>query len=188
MQAEGVGAIALDLVVRLESAQIPCAIGDALALATWGAPRATTDVDLNAFVGPDDYERVLAVLEAGGCQLDRAKCLAQAKGGEVMVAHRDGYRVDVFVPSIPFDWISRDRVRRVGHDSGTVPFLSPEALAVYKLLFFRPKDLVDLANLVSAMRGTLDHAWVRAQMVDMLGEDSDRVVEWDKIVRTHGPR
>ena len=139
-------------------------------------------------MGPDRYDELLSVLESAGCQLDRARCLEQARSGEVVVAHKDGYRIDVFVPSIPFDAVSRDRVKRVARGTSTVPVLSAEAIAVYKLLFFRSKDLVDLQSLVSAMRGTLDHAWVRAQLVEMLGEDSDRVEEWDKIVGMHGAK
>ena len=186
--AEHVGGIALDLVARLETAGVPCAIGGAHALGVWGVPRGTKDVDLNAFVTEDRYEAVLDVLEQAGCHVDRAKCLERARAGSVVVVTKDTYHVDVFFPSIPFDWVSRDRVRSVHHEGRPVPVLAPEAIAIYKLLFFRPKDLVDLANLVSATRGSLDTAWVRAQLVDMLGPDSDRVEEWDKIVRLHGPR
>lgn len=69
-----------------------------------------------------------------------------------------------------------------------VPFVSAETLCVFKILFFRPKDLLDLAGLVSVQGAALDHAWVRAKLTGMLGEDDERVAAWDRIVATHGPR
>jgi hypothetical protein len=55
------------------------------------------------------------------------------------------YRVDLFAPSIPFSREAERTRRRVELDGQAAYVLSPEALAVFKLLFFRAKDIVDLA-------------------------------------------
>lgn len=65
-------------------------------------------------------------------------------------------------------------------------FLSPELLCCFKLLFFRPKDLLDLERLV-ATAPALDKGRVRALMVDTMGEDDERVRSWDDIVRRFAP-
>jgi hypothetical protein len=65
-------------------------------------------------------------------------------------------------------------------------FLSAEALAVFKLLFFRGKDMVDLERLV-AVRPELDRAYVRERIVEMMGEDDARTQRWDEIVRRFAP-
>jgi hypothetical protein len=62
-------------------------------------------------------------------------------------------------------------------------FLSAEAIAVFKLLFFRARDLADLERLV-ALRSELDVTYVRLQIVSMMGESDERVAKWDEIVRT----
>ncbi len=65
--------------------------------------------------------------------------------------------------SIPFsDEAGQTRVRLVDPDGESVWFLSAEALAVFKLLFFRPKDLADLERLVAVQGRALDRAYVRA--------------------------
>jgi hypothetical protein len=95
-------------------------------------------------------------------------------------------RVDVFVPSIPFyDEAARTRVRSGSHGQEAW-FLSAEATAVFKLLFFRGKDIVDLERLVAVQGTRLDHGYVRRWMVDMVGEDDERVSKWDELVRTFG--
>lgn len=62
--------------------------------------------------------------------------------------------------------------------------LAAEDLAVLKLMFFRPKDLADLHALVRGFGEQLDDAAVRAQVAALMGEDDERVDEWDRIVAT----
>jgi hypothetical protein len=54
---------------------------------------------------------------------------------------------------------------------------------VFKLLFARSKDFADLERLVSVQGERLDHAYIRRWIVEMMGEDDDRVTRWDHIVR-----
>ena len=100
----------------------------------------------------------------------------------MFVGRWDDMRVDVFLPSIPF---AREAERTrfcVTDDTGWSGwFLSAEAIAVFKLLFFRGKDMVDLERLV-AVRPELDVAYIRKWMVDMMGENDARIVRWDDIV------
>lgn len=138
-------------------------------------------------MGPERYDDLLSALERAGCHLDRADALRRAREGAVIVAEKGGYRIAVFVPSIPCDAESERRIQRIEEGGRSIPLLSAETLAVYKLLFFRSKDLVDLEALVATWR-SLDAGWVRAQLVSMLGEGSDRVEKWDEIVRLHRPR
>lgn len=53
-------------------------------------------------------------------------------------------------------------------------------LACFKLLFFRPKDLLE--RLVGAAQ-SLDVARVRALIAEAMGDDDERVRAWDDIVR-----
>jgi hypothetical protein len=180
--------VAVEIIEALQRAKISCAIGGAIAFGFWGGARATTGADMNAFVEPDRYEELLSVLERAGCAGDRARALEQARGGDTIVLWKDDGRVDVFVPTIPFYKDAEKNVRVVPLLGRQVPVLGPEATCVFKLLFFRSKDLLDLENLVALQKGQLDHGWVRRWIVEMLGEADERVAKWDEIVRTHGPR
>ena len=72
--------------------------------------------------------------------------------------------------------------RRLKGPSGEAHYLSPEALAVFKMLFFRAKDLVDVEKLVVVQGDGLDRGYVRRWLVDMMGEGDERVAAWDAIV------
>ena len=54
---------------------------------------------------------------------------------------------------------------------------------MFKLLFFRGKDLVDLERLVAVRGESLDVAYVRRWIVEMMGEDDARVVRWDALTQ-----
>lgn len=180
-------AIASRLAAGLDGAGIPYAIGGAIAYGLWGDPRGTHDVDVNLFVDHAGLDRALDVLEGCGVSLDRVAARRADQEGDVIVGWCEGLRVDLFTPSIPFSWEAMKTKVRVDGPLGPANYLSAEATAVFKLLFFRSKDVVDLEKLVAVQGEDLDAAYVRRWMVDMMGEDDVRVVEWDRLVRTHGP-
>lgn len=113
--------MAVAVVEALEAAGVPCAVGGALALGVWGVPRGTTDVDVDAFVAEARYDEMLDALAAAGCSFDRATALRQAREGDTVVVRHGPWRVDVFVPTIPFYEAARQRVRR--ERSGVAPSL-----------------------------------------------------------------
>lgn len=161
---------------------VPYALGGALALGVAGVPRGTKDVDVNVFVEPDAIGDVIDVLAALGITIDGRAAIARATRDGMFVGSWDGMRIDVFVPSIPFSHeAARTRVE-VTVDGWTGTFLSPEAIALFKLLFFRAKDVGDLAQLVAVRRDALDHAYVRRWIVEMMGDDDPRVRTWDDLV------
>lgn len=172
----------------LECEGLSYAIGGALALAIAGVPRGTADVDVNVFVSEDRVGEVIAVLQRLGVDVDAGAAAAQAQRDGMFVGAWDGMRIDVFLPSIPFAReAERTRVRITDDAGWSGWFLSAEAITVFKLLFFRGKDVVDLERLV-AVRDELDRAYVRRWIVDMMGEDDDRVRRWDAIVARLGGR
>jgi hypothetical protein len=184
----GAAEAAQQIADALESAGLPYAIGGALALAIAGVPRGTADVDVNAFVDEHDVPRLIAVLQRLGIELDLDAAVARGKRDGMFVGRWDGMRIDVFLPSIPFAHeAARTRIRVTDADGWSGWFLSAEALAVFKLLFFRGKDMVDLERLVAVAGTRLDHGYVRRWMVDMMGEDDERVLRWDAIVAAFGP-
>lgn len=185
--SRGAADAARQLADALEAAALPYAIGGALALAIAGVPRGAADVDLNVFVGLDRLPTVLAVLRHVGLHADDSEATNQAARDGMFVARWDGMRVDVFLPSIPFAHEAhRTRIRVNDAHGWSGWFLSAEAIAVFKLLFFRGKDRVDLERLL-AVRDDLDRGYVRRWIVDMMGPDDERVVAWDALVARFAP-
>lgn len=172
----------------LETAGIPYAIGGAVAYGYWGVPRATVDVDLNLFVDDAHLGEAIDRLSEGGAIIDKPAALASSRSRGDFRGVVAGMRLDVFTPSVEFSHeAARTRVRTTLLDE-PVWILSAEAIAVFKLLFFRPKDILDLERLVAVQGDGVDVEYVRRWVIEMLGEGDERVARWDRIVEEHGAR
>ncbi len=169
------------LIDRFEVSRLPYAFGGAVAYSSWGEPRATRDIDLNVWVEPDRLTVAFDVLTAAGVTLDRGRAAAEAADRGLFVGWHGEYRIDVFTPSIPFyaeALEGRRRVRLAGRETWV---LSPEVLAVFKMLFFRAKDLRDLERLLAVQGPRFDRSFVRRHLVEMLGADAEQVAAWDRL-------
>jgi len=163
----------------LERRGVDYAIGGALALGIHGALRATRDVDVNVFCEPAQWPTALAALADTGVSVDEPTALRDATNEGWFTGWLDSVRIDVFVPSIDFSWEAAKRRVQRPFAGEVLWFLSAESLCIFKLLFFRTKDLADLEQLVRTT--TLDRAWVRDTIASMMGTDDPRIPAWDHI-------
>lgn len=166
----------------LEVAGIPYAIGGALALGVWAVPRATNDVDINLFVPATILAPALQALRGVGCEFDEDRVLQSAVDRGDLEVRLERMRVDIFVLSIPLSESARDRARQAVLLGRPAWFLAPEDLAAFKFLFFRTKDILDVERLVAFLGQDFDRDYVRRWLVDLVGEDDERVSRWDQLV------
>lgn len=175
--------VVTSLIDHLEASNIPYAFGGAIALSAWSEPRATTDVDLNLWAQDEELPGAVTILQRAGVAIELAAAQRGARERGMFAAPHGSYRVDVFVPSVPFYDEALKRRLRVRLADRETWVLSPESLAVFKMLFFRPKDLVDLARLLEVQRPALDVAFVRGWLVDMVGAEDVRIAKWDELTQ-----
>jgi hypothetical protein len=156
----------------LVEAKVPHAIGGALALAYYAEPRATIDVDINVFVHTDGWPAIRDALEPLGVdvavdekELDR--------DGQVRIWW-DRNPVDLFFSYDPFHDEMRRSARRVPFNGVTIPILGPEHLAVCKAMFDRPKDWLDIEQMLVAT-APLDLEEIKGWLERMVGPDDPRV-------------
>lgn len=145
----------------LDADGIDYAIGGALALGVWGAPRGTKDVDLSVFATLDEYDRVADVFERAGVLFDRAGAQKDLERVGFFRGKLGKVHVDVFMSSHPHFEAMRGRRRQVADAGGHhLCFISAEDLCVMKLVYGRDKDLVDLERLF-AVQPDLDLAYIQ---------------------------
>jgi hypothetical protein len=167
---------------------IPYAIGGALALGVWGAPRATKDVDLSVFVARDQLDRVLDSLERAGVMISRDQAAKDITQIGLAKGRLGAIIVDVFLSEHPqYDEMGR-RARRIVDPTGwSGSFISAEDLCIHKLVFARHKDLGDLENLLAA-RPELDLDYVRGWLVQMVPPGDARLAALDDLERRFATR
>lgn len=152
----------------LEAADIPFAFGGALALAyATEEPRGTRDIDVNVFVPASDAERTFAALPAG-VSSGPADIEVAARDDQVRLWWGDT-PVDVFFSAGSFHRGVAERVESVDFAGTTISVLGADDLAVFKVLFDRSKDWVDIEAMLDSC--TLDLDEVIRSVRNLLGED-----------------
>jgi hypothetical protein len=164
---QGLDDVARQFVQLFEREGIPYALMGGLAVRIHALPRATFDVDFTALLDrsrlPSLYDLVeglghsIPEAQRGGW-LDTVRGLPVVKfvvwGGESAID------VDVFLAETDFQREVLRRRQRQEIDHFQSWFVTPEDLILLKLLAARPKDLVDV-NDILFIQGTLDEDYLR---------------------------
>jgi hypothetical protein len=162
----------------LTAAGVPHAFGGAIALAYCTEdPRGTRDVDVNAFVPAIEPEPVLAALPAH-VRVPAGTEGVLAEQGQVRLWW-DDTPVDLFLDYAPLHAQAARGSREVPFAGRRIRVLGPVELVLFKALFDRPKDWVDIVTVVEA--GAVDADRVRDDLVALVGGDDPRVARWDEL-------
>lgn len=186
-----------ELVAALDRAGLRYVFTGALALAYWGAPRASIDIDVVVHGTDVAFASLLNALAARRPDLDPVAALRTA---------RDGGHVGILSPlpgggSTVIDLI-RPRLgtldRRILDRARTMPFpgpperipiVTPEDLIVYKLIFFRRDekhdDLRDIESIL-ARQTTLDVQYLLATVSSLYDVREERVAWIKGALDRHG--
>lgn len=162
----------------LAGAKIPHAFGGALALAYYAEPRATLDIDVNVFRPATDWEQVLDALAPLGVKAhaDPAPLLRDSQTRWLW----DSTPVDLFFNNDPIHHAMADAIRKVPFAETRIPVLSPEHLLICKVAFDRPKDWIDIEQMIF-LQPDLDRAEIERWIDRMLDVDDPRRARIDEL-------
>lgn len=163
---------------RLTQARVPHAFGGALALAYYAEPRATIDIDLNIFVSPARHQAVRDALAPLGFGQDMDAAALERDGQCRLWWGRTP--VDLFFAFDQIHVAMRRDTRRVPFGEGKLPILAPEHLIVCKAAFDRPKDWLDIEQILVCTEH-LDIDETRRWLVRVVGEDDFRKQRFDEL-------
>lgn len=163
----------------LREAKVPHAIGGALALAYYAEPRATVDIDLNLFVATEQWRKVIDALGLLGVDASELDPDSLLRDGQCRLWWGSN-PVDLFFDNAPIHEAMRKSVRRAPFAGATIPILGPEHLAVCKAMFDRPKDWLDIEQMLLATED-LDVAEIEQWLVQMVGAEDFRLRRLDEL-------
>jgi hypothetical protein len=163
----------------LREAKIAHALGGALALAYYAEPRTTVDIDINVFVPVERWPKVIDALTAIGVNTADLDSFALERDEQCRLWWGRN-PVDVFFSYAPIHEEMRKESRRVPFAGTTVPILSPEHLAVCKAMFNRPKDWIDIGQMLVATDG-IDLAKIEEWLKRMVGETDFRIARLEEL-------
>ena len=157
----------------LDAARIPHALGGALALAYYAEPRVTIDIDLNIFVPVERWREVVDALAPLGVDVAGLDERALLRDGQCRLWWGSN-PVDLFFAYDEIHEEMRKDARRGPFAEVTVPILSPEHLAICKVMLDRPKDWLDIEQMLVATEG-LDVAAIEGWLERIVGRDDQRL-------------
>ena len=172
-----------DKVVTLDralgNARIKHAFGGALALAYYAEPRATIDIDVNVFVAPEAHDEVAVALAPLGIEPGPSQA-ALLRDGQARWFWEET-PVDLFFSNDEIHDAMEAAVRLVPFGDGRIPVLGPEHLLLCKVAFDRPKDWLDIEQMV-LMTPDLDLAEIRRWMDRIAGPRDSRRARLEKLL------
>ena len=163
--------------------RVPHQFGGAIALAWYRSPRATTDIDINVTLSPSEGEPVLGALAHLGVSVTPAERSAIERDGQARLDWEGSY-LDLFFATLDLHREMAASSRKVVFGPVEIPILSPEHLIVCKAVFDRPKDWVDIEEIVAwgteIEEGTVLH-WID-ELLGTDGPQHERLAELLSIV------
>lgn len=168
----------------LAQAGIPHAFGGAIALAYYGTPRGTRDVDVNVFLPASAFDRVLTVLLSIGIEPPTPEERRTLERDEQVRLRWDGTPIDLFFSYNELHDACVERKRQVPFAAQRIAILSAEDLAVFKVLFDRDKDWRDLREMLLA-QPAFDAVYAVGWLERILAPGDERLVRFRVLVAEH---
>lgn len=164
---KGLDAVTRDLVQFFEAEGIPYVLMGGLAVRIHALPRPTFDVDFTVLLPRAQLPRLYQQVEGLGCTVPAAQlsgwvdCVQglPVVKFQVWVGNRT-IDIDLFLAETQFQQHLLTRRQRHRAEDFEAWFVSPEDLILLKLLAGRPKDLIDISDILF-IQGQLDENYLR---------------------------
>jgi hypothetical protein len=164
---------------------VPHAFGGAISLAYHAEPRATIDIDVNVFVPVDRAAEALEPLGALGAEIDDAGGMAIRDGQVRVIWERTP--IDLFFSYDPFHAAADDGAVVMPFAGHTIRVLSATHLTVFKAVFARPKDWIDIETM-TAFGTHIDTAEALRWVGRIKGDEDPRFDRLGAILGSSAPR
>jgi predicted nucleotidyltransferase len=176
MSASELESAVVEVAAVLEQLAVPYMLVGGLAVASWGEPRSTLDVDLTVWA-ESGMDSVVAALERSFKPAIPDAPRFVAKTRVLPLSTSRGIRVDVIFAALPFEKEMIGRASRKQFGDRSVPVASVEDLILMKSVSERTKDQEDVRRLTARFRNTLDKNYLNGR----LGEFSEALDRADLL-------
>ncbi len=174
-----------DLSRVLREGRIPWYLFGAQAVALYGIPRMTGDVDVTVEIAPARSKALVMALEGAGFELRVRDVDDFVERTRVLpfLHVPTGLPLDVVLAGSGLEEEFLGRAREIDAGGVRVPVISPEDLIIAKILAGRPKDIDDVQGILHARGEEIDRGRVR-QVLRLLEEalgQSDLLASFEAV-------
>ncbi len=169
---------------KLDESGIRSAVIGGLAVAAWGRPRLTDDVDLKVDVTRDKVIQLVDLMSPEFQPVENA--LEHARSiGVLFLDGPNNVRLDLLLADLGFDGQALDRaVEKEILPGFSARLCTAEDLILYKLITTRPRDREDVRSVVLEQKDELDTQYVEhwLGLFEQALDDSTLVATFRKIL------
>jgi predicted nucleotidyltransferase len=172
-----------EAIAFLESHAYPYAIIGGIALAQWGLPRLTQDVDIKVLVHNMEYS--LAREEIRAAFPESARPIINSL---IVAVNIEGVTVDFLLALPGYEESMINRSVKIEFDGSPVCVCTAEDLIIQKVVANREKDWLDVESVLIEQWGKLDQAYIQewlAQFAEAL-EDFALLSKYGELIEKVG--
>ncbi|MFH1542388.1 MAG: nucleotidyltransferase [bacterium] len=141
----------------------PYMVVGGLAVAYWGYPRQSLDLDIVVDLKEPELADFLKSAKKAGFSFHELEIRSLLKIGNRFVMEAEDYRVDCWLPKAEYHKSALARSKKREVFGQKMPVISPEDLILSKLLVGRARDLEDIKTVIIKQKGKLDLAYLKKQ-------------------------
>jgi hypothetical protein len=156
-----------------------------LAVAAWGEPRVTRDIDLKIHLGRNNSEHLLTILGSNYHTLVSNPAEMLRTRGLIFLHDKTGTRFDLLLADTPYDEIAIQRGMNVEVQPGSIiRMCTAEDLIIYKMISTRLRDHEDIKGVIYRQGELLDQNYIIGwlQQFEIALDDSTLVHEFKHMV------
>ncbi|MEX2261704.1 MAG: nucleotidyl transferase AbiEii/AbiGii toxin family protein [Bryobacteraceae bacterium] len=157
----------LEVASLIERLSIPYMLIGGLAVAAWGEPRATLDVDLSLWVEPDRLDQTVTDLSMALRPLPQNPTNFVRSSRVLPVLANSGVRIDLVFASLPMEADLINRAKPIEVAGKVIPVASVEDIIWMKLISERKKDLEDAQGLLRRHRHSVDRKYLESRLSEL---------------------
>ena len=166
----------------LEKQHVPYMVIGGLAVAIWGNPRATIDIDITVWISDDQIENLLkAITQKYKCMVDSPFDFISETSVLPIRSAKD-LRIDIIFGALPFEKTAIERAVIIEVGETPIKFCTAEDLILLKIFSERSKDLDDIRGIVQFQREKLDYTFLDTR-IEELSNLLDRPEIWRQWVQ-----
>lgn len=162
----------------LLKAELPHAFGGAIAVAYYGEPRMTKDIDINVFMSAEHWGTISEALESLGIDSELEE--RDLRSQEELRLEWEENSLHFFFSCDPLHEEMERQVRTVPFAESTLPLVAPEHLVIRKAVLNRTKDWIDIEQILVAT-DPLDLQEIEDWLMRMAGKNDPRVKKLDEV-------
>lgn len=167
-----------DISRLLIRAGVPYMVMGGQAVAVYGEPRFTQDIDITVALAPDEAGPLLEVLAPQFLVLPEKPDTFIRETWVLPLEHRETrVRVDIVFSVTPFEREAIAGAKEINIEDVPVHYIPPAHLVVQKIIAGRARDLEDAVSIMRVQSGALTQVEVE-KMLKELARGTDKGKEW----------